>query len=161
VLGDGIAVISASFGGLPLAKLFKEAGDDAARGVYVTITGQPVERLSRAGRAFVRDFGATRPGRVPNWAVYGATATEVLLDAIARSDGTRESVTRALATVDLADSPTGPISFQRDGEPTRNPVTIVRAVHGGEPNDGLLTAGGEVVDIIEPPARLVGVAPGS
>jgi hypothetical protein len=38
--------------------------------------------------------------------VYAAAAGEILLDAIARSDGSRESVARALKTVRLRDSVT-------------------------------------------------------
>jgi hypothetical protein len=62
----------------------------------------------------------------------------------------------ALADVRLADSVLGPLRFQANGEPVDNPVGIIRAEHGGEPNDGVLTAGGTVVDVITPPARLVG-----
>jgi ABC-type branched-subunit amino acid transport system substrate-binding protein len=146
---------------LPLSRIFEEAGARAARGVYVTIAGRPVDRLSPAGERFVREFGATRPGaRVPTWAVYGAAATEALVDAIVRSDGTRESVARALATVKLRDSPAGPLEFDENGEPLSNPIAVVRADHGGEPSDGVTTAGGEIVDVIEPPRRLVGAPPG-
>jgi hypothetical protein len=103
-------VIDSAFGGITLTRFFEQAGA-AARGVYVTFGGRPVERLTPARRAFAHRFGASRPGRVANWAVYGAAAAEVLLDAIARSDGA-------------------------------------------------LAGGGRVVTVIEPPERLVGVAPG-
>ena len=130
-LGDEVTVILAAFGGIPISGLFDAAGD-AARGIHVTIPGLPVDRLPAAGRRFVRDFGSTRPGgRVPEWAVYGAAATEALLAAIARSDGSRASVARALASVDLPDTPVGRLRFTRGGEPTTNPVAIVRAERGG------------------------------
>ena len=49
------------------------------------------------GRRFVNDFGATQPGGIVTLdALYAAQATEVLLDAIARSDGSRASVTNTL-----------------------------------------------------------------
>jgi branched-chain amino acid transport system substrate-binding protein len=154
-LGPDVALI---FSGRsqPVATLFDSAGP-AARGAYVMISGLPRERLGPTGRRFVRDFGATRPGgQVPTFALYAAAATEVLLDAIARSDGTRESVTRALAGVRLSDGPLGPISFNRHGELERNPIAVVRADHGGEPHDPGGTQGGEVVEVIEPDSRLVG-----
>ena len=144
----------------PVATLFEAVGPPA-RGVYVTVAGMPRERLGPAGRSFVRDFGATRPGgQVPVLALYAAAATEAMLDAIARSDGTRESVSRALADVQLDHSPLGPIAFNRFGELERNPVAVVRAEHGGAPHDPGGTQGGTVVDVIEPDARLVG-EPGS
>jgi ABC-type branched-subunit amino acid transport system substrate-binding protein len=156
VVGEDVMIISSTFGGLPLSRLFDDAGE-AARGVYVTIPGAPLERLPASGQRFVRDLAVTRPGtRVPTWAVYAAAATEALLDAVARSDGTRESVAGALATVDLPDSVVGPLRFDRRGEPAINPVAIVRADHGGEPDDGVITAGGTVVEVLEPPASLVG-----
>jgi ABC-type branched-subunit amino acid transport system substrate-binding protein len=155
-LDPHVAVISAALAGLPIARLFEVAGE-GARGMYVTIPGQPLERLGATGRRFLREFGATRTGaRIPNWAVYGAAAAEVLLEAIATSDGKRESVAEALAAVELADSPLGPLRFQPQGELAASPVAVVRADHGGEPVDGLDTAGGVVVDVITPPALLVG-----
>jgi len=155
-LGDEVTVILAAFGGIPISGLFDAAGD-AARGIHVTIPGLPVDRLPAAGRRFVRDFGSTRPGgRVPEWAVYGAAATEALLAAIARSDGSRASVARALASVDLPDTPVGRLRFTHTGEPATNPVAIVRAERGGEPDDGVSTAGGTILDIVDPPPRLVG-----
>lgn len=140
----------------PVGTLFDVAGP-AARGAYITMAGLPHERLGPTGRRFVSDFGATRPGgQAPTLALYAATATEVMLDAIARSDGTRESVSRALAEVRLADSPLGPIALDRHGELERNPIAVVRADHGGEPHDPVGTQGGTVVEVIEPDARLVG-----
>ena len=119
-------------------------------------TPPPAERLSPASQRFLRNFAATRPGgQVPKYALYAAAATDVLLDAIARSDGTRESVAQALSSVRLVDTPIGPITLDRHGERTSNPVAIVRADHGGEPIDPQGTEGGVVVDVITPPARLV------
>jgi branched-chain amino acid transport system substrate-binding protein len=153
-LGRGVDLIVAGKYD-PVAALFGAAGP-AARGAYITIAGLPRDRLGPTGRRFVRDFGATRPGgQVPTLAVYAAAATEVMLDAIARSDGTRESVSRALAAVRLPDGPLGPIVLDRNGEVTRNPIAIVRADRGGEPHDPGGTQGGTVVDVIEPDARLV------
>jgi branched-chain amino acid transport system substrate-binding protein len=157
-LGPDVALI---FSGRtqPVAALFDAAGP-AARGAYLMISGLPRERLGRAGRRFVRDFGATRPGgQVPTLALYAAAATEALLAAIARSDGTRESVSRELAQVRLPDGPLGPIAFDRHGELERNPIAVVRADHGGEPLDLGGTQGGAVVDVIAPDARLVGEPP--
>jgi hypothetical protein len=80
----------------PVNVLFERAGA-AARGVYVSLNGLTVDRLSPAGRRFVRTFAVAQPGaEIQPSAVYAAQATEVLLDAIARSDGTRASVIHKL-----------------------------------------------------------------
>ena len=158
-LGDDVGLVVAGKYE-PVAALFAAAGP-AARGAYFTVAGLPRERLGPTGRRFVSEFGATRPGgQVPTLALYAAAATEVMLDAIARSDGTRESVSRALAGVRLQDGPLGPIALDGNGEPDRHPIAVVRADHGGEPHDPGGTQGGTVVDVIEPEARLVG-EPGS
>jgi YVTN family beta-propeller protein len=158
VLDSRVAIIgNQSF--LPVSLLFANAGN-AARGVHITSPGLPIDRLDATGRRFVRAFGATQPRRrVTNVDVYAAAATEVLLDAIARSNGTRRSVARALAMPRLADSPLGPLVLDRRGELVSNPISVVRAERGGgEPVD-LSLDGSVTEDVITPPARLVEPTP--
>jgi ABC-type branched-subunit amino acid transport system substrate-binding protein len=69
--------------------------------------------------------------RVSQYDVYAAAATEVLLNAIARSDGTRTSVVSALGTTHLATSAIGPITLDRRGEPTVATASLVRIERGG------------------------------
>ena len=118
-LGPDVAIISSSLGGLPIGNLFDNAGS-AARGVYVTAGELPREALGAAGERFTRDFGGPLPGDfVPRWAYYGAAAAEVMLDAIARSDGTRESVASALTRTRDVATPLGPISLDPLGSGRR------------------------------------------
>lgn len=58
-------------------------------------------------------------------AAYAGAATSVLLDAIARSDGARTSVDRALFAPSLRSSPVGPIGFTADGDAVAAPITIL------------------------------------
>jgi len=142
----------------PVSKLFAEAGD-AARGVLITSPARLTDTLGPSGQQFIRAFGATQPGRrVTSYDVYAAAATEVLLDAIARSDGTREGVARALKQTRLADSVLGPLALTANGEPVASPITYLRAEHGGAHPDGspISVAGAEVVGRITPQERLVG-----
>jgi hypothetical protein len=78
-----------------------------------------------AGRAFLRSFGSTQPSRPqPSYAAaYAAQATEVLLAAIARSDGTRASVTKELFASDVRNGILGSFRFTPDGDMTPTPVT--------------------------------------
>ena len=88
----GPLVLAAGYG--PAAQLVTEAGP-VADGAYLVVAGVPVERLGEAGRDFVTHF-ATAIGRSPHpYAVYAAQAASLLLDAIARSNGTRRSIARA------------------------------------------------------------------
>jgi YVTN family beta-propeller protein len=155
VLGTRVEIISNSYL-FPIPTLFAEAGQ-AARGIHITYWGLPVDRLGATGRRFVREFGATQRGRdVAVYDVYAAAATQVLLDAIARSDGTRASVSRALANTRLADSPLGPLALDRRGEPVSNPITVLRAVRGGgDQTEFTSTEGAVTEDVITPPARVL------
>jgi hypothetical protein len=156
LLGDRVEIIGPS-GMAPPATLFEMAGP-AARGVHITSPGRPPERVGPAGRRFVEAFGKTRPGgRVGPFDLYAAAATEVMLDALARSDGTRASVTRALASTRLKDSITGPLAFNRFGEPVPSPVRVLRAVRPVPKSPFVYNgnAGGVVEDVIAPPPALV------
>jgi branched-chain amino acid transport system substrate-binding protein len=156
VLGHRVEIIG-SIGFLSVPVLFAKVGADA-RGMLITSYGLLPEALGPGGQRFIREFGAAEhEHRVTNVDVYAAAATEVLLDAIARSDGTREGIARALKRTRLADSVVGPLALEPDGEPASNPVTYVRARRGGGSQDVLLSVdGADVVGVIDVPKRLVG-----
>ncbi|MEP6909503.1 MAG: BTAD domain-containing putative transcriptional regulator [Actinomycetota bacterium] len=148
-LGSRFAIMAPEF--LPIASLFDEVGP-AARGIYVSLPGLTTERLPPAGRRFLREFAATQPGRVDATAVYAAQATEVLLSAIARSDGSRESVLRELFATQMKDGILGSFTFSATGDTTSTPITILRAQRGGGPK---VVAGyeGSVIDRVIEPSR--------
>ena len=75
----------------------------------------------------MREFGATEPGGiVTEDALYTAQATEILLDAIARSDGSRGSVSRALFATRVEDGLIGDVSFDADGDVRPRPYHLFR-----------------------------------
>jgi branched-chain amino acid transport system substrate-binding protein len=109
--------------------LVRTAGT-AAEGVTVSLPGLPNERLPTAGREFVAAFGR-EVGESPSpLAVYAAQAAEVLLDAIARSDGTRASVVARLFETKVTKGLLGSFSIDSNGDTTASAVTIYRIVHG-------------------------------
>jgi ABC-type branched-subunit amino acid transport system substrate-binding protein len=94
----------------------------------------------------VAQFGATQPGgRVDEAAVYAAQATDLMLDAIARSDGTRASVTRELRASRVENSLIGSVRFDARGDPTVTPITILRAERPGG-DDGVTSHQGASVE---------------
>ena len=121
----------------PVRDLLEAAGP-AARGMYLSIYGMPNGELPPPGRRFLEEFEATRAGEPsPSLsAAYAAQATEILLDAIARSDGTRASVTRELLETTIEDGILGDIRFDEYGDLVEGPVTIFRVV--GKGRAGLL-----------------------
>jgi branched-chain amino acid transport system substrate-binding protein len=129
--------IIASDGFSPGADTARTAGR-AAEGMYVATAGTTLARLSPLGRAIARRFGPYRLGS--GGPAYAAEAAEVLLDAIARSDGTRASVTHALLATRIRDGILGSFSFDANGDSTLNPILIYRIAHGKSVLDRVLVA---------------------
>jgi branched-chain amino acid transport system substrate-binding protein len=110
-----------------------EAGA-AAAGMYVLSPGVSLRSYGMAARAFARRFAAERLGGAPvdPFALHGAEAIRVLLDAIAGSDGTRRTVLRALFRTRAENGLLGSYALGANGDPfpARGPVvafTIYRA----------------------------------
>ena len=101
--------------------------------MYGSHFGIPNAELPPRGTGFLRSFASARAtGAGPDYAAaYGAQAAEILLDAIARSDGTRASVTREVFRTRVEDGILGDIRFDRNGDPVDAPFTFFRIV-GGE-----------------------------
>jgi DNA-binding SARP family transcriptional activator/DNA-binding beta-propeller fold protein YncE len=151
-LGVGVTIFAAEF--VPISDLFDRAGP-AARGTYVSLPGLTIDRLPPAGRRFVREFAAIQPGgRVEVSSVYAAQATELLLAAIARSDGSRSSVVKELLGAEVKGGILGDFRITTTGDTTAQPITILRALRGGAPERIQGYEGGEIVSVIMPPAEL-------
>jgi branched-chain amino acid transport system substrate-binding protein len=119
----GPLVLSAGFG--PVAQLAAEVGT-LAEDAYLVVAGVPIERLGGAGRRFVARFESAFGTSPHPYAVYAAQAARILLDAIAASNGTRQSVARAVLATKIERGLIGPLSFDANGDPIRPPVTIFR-----------------------------------
>jgi DNA-binding SARP family transcriptional activator/ABC-type branched-subunit amino acid transport system substrate-binding protein len=103
--------------------IWQTAGGPIATGVYVSTFGVPNTRLPAAGQRFLHSFGPN----TPSWgAAYAAQAAEALLGAIARSDGTRQSVLEQLHDTDIQHGLVGPIRFDHNGDVIDGPITILR-----------------------------------
>ncbi len=140
---------------IPLGLLVEKAGK-AAFGVHVSITGVVSERLPPGGARFVEALRRTQPGvEIEPSAVYAAQATEVLLDAIARSDGTRGSVLDELFRTRVQNGLLGAFGFDRNGDTTESPITILRVAGGGGSNTVMSVEGAVVEGVVRPSPRLV------
>ena len=138
-----------------------DAAGRAGDGLYVTVAGVPTDRLGPTGQRFLDRFRRTRPaGEAPNlyWGAFAAQSAELLLDAIARSDGTRLSVRKKLLAARVENGILGSFGFDRNGDAKPSSITILRVRAGGE---GMSRgapdfADGTVVDrVLTPPARLL------
>ena len=126
--------------------------------MHVSLAGAVTERLPPAGARFVQRFGKTQAGvEVEPSAVYTAQAAEVLLDAIARSDGTRASVLEELFATRVEDGLLGSFAFDANGDITESPVTIMRVARGEGSNTIASVEGGVIERVVRPSPRLVAV----
>ncbi|MET0809592.1 MAG: ABC transporter substrate-binding protein, partial [Thermoleophilaceae bacterium] len=131
-LGQGAVIMAVDPLG-PVPDLLKLAGR-AAHGLYMSYVDVPpaAREGSPAGRSFARDYG-TLDDPVQG-VLTAAQATDVVLDAIARSDGTRASVLRELRTVVVKDGVLGDFRLDRHGDITPAQIAIFR-VSGSAPPD--------------------------
>jgi ABC-type branched-subunit amino acid transport system substrate-binding protein len=128
--------------------------------MYVMFPVAPVERLGQAGRRFVGSFRATQPGGVVQSGTYlpeAAQAAEVLLQAIARSDGTRRSILAELRRTTINDGILGSFRFDQNGDMTPAQVAAFQ-VTGRTPAGSTLVSdfrGARVDRLIEVPTDLL------
>jgi branched-chain amino acid transport system substrate-binding protein len=131
-VGNNTAVKLLVSDGFVLSSLFDEAGADNVEGAYGTAPTQPPSELTGAGADFIRDFQAAE-GEGTNievYTIYAAAAAQALLDAISRSDGSREDVITQLFETDLSDSVLGSLSFDANGDPAAGVESIYLAENG-------------------------------
>lgn len=100
-----------------------EAGT-AANGLYFTLAMVPPSAAGPLGKRILQGTGS-EPARDEQYgALYGAAAVELLLDAIASSDGTRRSVVTQLFAGSTRRSILGRFEFDRNGDPTVGATTV-------------------------------------
>jgi branched-chain amino acid transport system substrate-binding protein len=114
----------------PISAVAQQAGA-AAEGAYVSVAGLPNTALKGAGATFVKNFTKADKRAPDPYSVYAAQAAEVMVGAIAQSNGTRADVAKQLFKLKLTNSILGTVSFNANGDVTANPVTIYR-IKGGK-----------------------------
>ena len=132
-----IADLRAELPDVPIITPDSFAAEDMARelgpignGLITTVPGVPLTELTPAGQRFLREFGTETVFPTPPGTPEAAQATEVLLDAIARSDGTRASVVEELFATKVANGILGSFTFDRFGDIDPAPVGVYRYEDG-------------------------------
>jgi YVTN family beta-propeller protein len=121
-------------------------------GVYVSSAGLPAQALPPTGREFLAELLlGRRAGDIDQAVGYAAQATEILLQAIAKSDGTRASITRGLLSTTTNDGIAGPVSFNDQGDPSPAPIAIYRIDSHARFAPHRSVQGLILADIVNPP----------
>jgi branched-chain amino acid transport system substrate-binding protein len=122
-----------------------EHAGTAAEDFVFTIATLPSDKLPPAGRRFAAEF-KRRYGALPCCiSVATAQATEIFLDAIAASNGTRAAVTRNVLHAQVRDGLLGTFRFDAAGDTTANTFGVYR-ISGGR---------GPFQTTVTPPAALL------
>ena len=130
-VGDNEQVKVVVSDGFVLSSLFEEAGPENVEGAYGTAPTFPPDQLEGAGKEFFDQFSEAEGGKALEvYTVYAAAAAQVTIDAISRSDGSREDVIAKLFETDIPDSVVGPMSFNEEGDPVEATETIYQAKDG-------------------------------
>ncbi len=137
ICNNGAKLIKDLTAGVPDAKLIAPDGfsdpksnGTAYDGSYVSVAGEPPTNLKGPGATFVKDFGA-QIGETPNpYSQYGAQAMDVVLAAIAKSDGSRAAVTKNLFGLKITDGILGTFTINDQGDTSLTPITIYQQKSG-------------------------------
>jgi branched-chain amino acid transport system substrate-binding protein len=99
------------------------AAGAAADGMYVSYAGLPLETIlktSKTGKTFINAFSKLlnlKPGELPPpYSVYQAQAVQIMLNAIAKSNGTRASVVDQLFKTKVKNGIMGTFQFDKNGD---------------------------------------------
>ena len=97
----------------------------AAQGMYVSIAGLPKERLGPTGRKFLADFAKyQKKANVDPYAIYAAQTAQIMLGAIAKSNGTRTSVVDQVFKTKVKDGIMGTFGFDKNGNITAKAISF-------------------------------------
>jgi branched-chain amino acid transport system substrate-binding protein len=126
VIKDKVAVLGPNDGdvqlyapdGFTTQATIDEAGT-AAAGMYMSVAGQPIDAFTGTAKEFKDGLEAGPLGGkdIDPYAIYGGEAAQVLLDAIAASDGSRSDVISKMFATDLDNSLLGAFHFNENGDP--------------------------------------------
>jgi branched-chain amino acid transport system substrate-binding protein len=118
VLGDNETVKLYMPDGFTTQQTIDESGVENTRGAFFSVAGVPAEEFTGRGAEFVEEFQEVLGDEpIDPYAVYGAQAAQVLLDAIAASDYTRAGVIEQMFAVTVEDGFLGSFSFSENGDP--------------------------------------------
>jgi branched-chain amino acid transport system substrate-binding protein len=139
--------ILAPDGFTPVSAVVDGAGN-ASENMTISVAGLPNSKLKGAGKAFLASFRSVVHKQADPYSVYAAQAAEVLVNALAKSNGTRSAVAANLFKTNVTNGIIGTFKINKNGDTTSNPVTIYK-VKGGKSTE---------YKVIVPPLSLVAVA---
>lgn len=119
------------------------AAGSAAQGFYISYAGQPLSTLGKTGKAFIAGLKkyAKAKGQMPPYPVYQGQSAQIMFSAIARSNGTRSSVSDQLFKTSVKNGIMGTFHFDRNGDIVPLKYITIERIKGkvGVYNDVVIT----------------------
>jgi branched-chain amino acid transport system substrate-binding protein len=134
VIKDKVAVLGPNDGkvkliapdGFTQQSTIDESGG-AAAGMYLSIAGVPIDSFQGVAKEYADALlsGPLSGKAIDPYAIYGAQAAQVLLDAIAASDGSRSDIIAKMFATKVTDGLLGSFSFNENGDPQEASGAVV------------------------------------
>ena len=126
VIKDKVAVLGPNDGDV---KLFVPDGfttqqtideaPEAAPGMFLSVAGVPIDQFEGPGAEFAEKLKPRIGGKpVDPYAIYGAQAAQIMIDAIAASDGSRADVIAKMFDASVTDGYLGSFEINDTGDPS-------------------------------------------
>ncbi len=127
VIKDKVAVLGPNDGDVQLYApdgfTTQQTIDDsapAAKGMYMSVAGVPIDEFSGPAEEFAEEFQNNYlkdTQTIDPYAIYAAQSAQIMLDAIAASDGTRSDVIEKMFATEVTDGLLGSFTFNENGDP--------------------------------------------
>jgi branched-chain amino acid transport system substrate-binding protein len=94
------------------------AAGSAAQGFYISYAGQPLSKMGKTGKTFIAGLRAYAKvkGQMPPYPIYQGQSAQIMFSAIARSNGTRASVSDQLFKTHVKNGIMGTFHFDQNGD---------------------------------------------
>jgi len=134
VIKDKVAVLGPNDGdvklylpdGFTTQASIDESGP-ASAGMFMSVAGVPIDAFTGPAKDYIDQLkaGPLVGLAIDPYAVYGAQAAQVVLDAIAASDGSRADVIAKMFAAEVVDGLLGTFGFNENGDPTNASGAVV------------------------------------
>jgi branched-chain amino acid transport system substrate-binding protein len=134
VIKDKVAVLGPNDGevkllapdGFTTQATIDESGP-ASRGMFMSVAGVPIDSFTGPAAEFIEGLqaGPLAGKAIDPYAIYGAQSAQIVLDAIAASDGTRADVIAKMFETEVTDGLLGTFGFNENGDPTNASGAVV------------------------------------
>jgi branched-chain amino acid transport system substrate-binding protein len=99
----------------------------ASRGMFMSVAGVPIDAFTGPAAEYIEALqaGPLSGKAIDPYAIYGAQSAQIMLDAIAASDGSRADVIAKMFETEVTDGLLGSFTFNENGDPENAEGAVV------------------------------------